>query len=150
MLTLLHELHKDACREGLPMLVDEILNVAKVLHRFGPRVFAVRSPENIAVGVYGKETHDAACVGEDQTQIRHVCVGRMKATQSVACGERIQVLVEDEDGDAIWAAARVSRMDADGRFTVEVTEWEESDGASYEDGPFRMNDEGTVWRRIIP
>ena len=45
MLTLLHELHKDACGEGLPMLVDEILNVAKVLHRFGPRVFAVRSPE---------------------------------------------------------------------------------------------------------
>ena len=92
----------------------------------------------------------AARVGEDQTQIRHVCVGSMKATQSVACGERIQVLVEDEDGDAIWAAARVARMDADGRFTVEVTEWEESDGASYEDGPFRMNDEGTVWRRIIP
>ena len=79
-----------------------------------------------------------------------VCVGSMKATQSVACGERIQVLVEDEDGDVIWAAARVARMDADGRFTVEVTEWEESDGASYEDGPFRMNDEGTVWRRIIP
>ena len=45
MLTLLHELHKDACGEGLPMLVDEILKVAKVLHRFGPRVFAVRFPE---------------------------------------------------------------------------------------------------------
>ena len=27
------------------MLVDEILKVAKVLHRFRPRVFAVRSPE---------------------------------------------------------------------------------------------------------
>jgi hypothetical protein len=38
------------------MLVDEILNVAKVLHRFGPRVFAVRSPENIAVGVWHGST----------------------------------------------------------------------------------------------
>ena len=104
-----------------------------------------------AVEAYvGFEREIAARVGEDQTQIRHVCVGSMKATQSVALAERIQVLIDDEDGEVTWAAARVSRIDADGSITVEVTEWEESDGAPYEDGPFRMNDEGTVWRRIIP
>ena len=147
MLTLLHELRKDACREGLAMLVDEILNVANLLHRSGPRAFAVKSLKYCSG--HCKETHDAARVGEDQTQIRHACVGSMNATQSVACGERIQVLVEDEDGDVIWAAAPVAHMDADGSFTVEVTEWEKGDGAPYEDGPFRMHDEGTVWRRII-
>ena len=104
-----------------------------------------------AVEAYvGFEREIAARVGEDQTEIRHVCVESMKATQSVALAERIQVLIDDEDGEVTWAAARVSRIDADGSITVEVTEWEESDGAPYEDGPFRMVDEGTVWRRIIP
>ena len=104
-----------------------------------------------AVEAYvGFEREFAARVGEDQTQIRHVCVGSIIATQSVALAERIQVLIDDEDGEVTWAAARVSRIDADGSITVEVTEWEESDGAPYEDGPFRMVDEGTVWRRIIP
>lgn len=75
------------------------------------------------------------------------CVRSMDAARCVAIGERIQVLSDDEDCYPVWAAARVARIFDDGRFTVEVIEWAEIDGAPYEDGPFNLIDKGTLWRR---
>ena len=73
----------------------------------------------------------------------------------VNVGEQIQVELEDDDGALVWAAARVQRLEEDG-FMVLVTEWDSLPTndprreEAYEEGPYRMDEEGEEWRRVAP
>ena len=85
------------------------------------------------------------------------CVApRLTTTASaIDVGEQIQVELEDDDGALVWAAARVQRLEEDG-FMVLVTEWDSLPTndprreEAYEEGPYRMDEEGEEWRRVAP